>query len=110
MCGRYTISTVPEQLAERFQASLPLEGLRPRYNAAPTQELPVLLNEGERRMQLLRWGLIPSWAKDPKMGNRMINARAETVAQKSSFRAAFQRRRCLVLADGFYEWQKTSGG
>lgn len=110
MCGRYTIFIDPEQLAERFQASLPLEGLQPRYNAAPTQALPVLLNQGERRIQLLRWGLIPSWAKDPTIGNRMINARAETVAQKPSFRAAFQRRRCLVLADGFYEWQKTPQG
>ena len=110
MCGRFTIFADPDRLAERFEASLPADGLQPRYNAAPTQRLPVILNEVPPAIQLLQWGLIPSWAKDPAIGSRMINARAETLAEKPSFRAAFKKRRCLVLADGFYEWMKTSGG
>ena len=81
--------------------------LRPRYNIAPTQDVPVVRSSGGgRAWAQLRWGLIPSWAKDPSMGSRMINARSETVAEKPSFRAAFKRRRCLVVADGYYEWQK----
>lgn len=110
MCGRFTIFADPAQLAERFNAALPAEGLRPRYNAAPTQDLPVILNEDERAIQLLRWGLVPFWAKDPAIGNRMINARAETLPEKPSFRTPLQKRRCLVLADGFYEWKKTEHG
>ena len=110
MCGRFTIFADPDRLAERFQAELPAEGLQPRYNAAPTQHLPVILNEVPPAIQLLQWGLIPSWAKDPAIGSRMINARAETLAEKPSFRAAFKKRRCLVLADGFYEWLQTPAG
>ncbi len=110
MCGRFTIFADPGRLAERFQAELPAEGLQPRYNAAPTQRLPVILNEVPPAIQLLQWGLIPSWAKDPAIGSRMINARAETLAEKPSFRAAFKKRRCLVLADGFYEWLQTPAG
>lgn len=112
MCGRFSIFADPERLAERFDASLPEEGLRPRYNAAPTQNLPVILNEnnGARQIQLLRWGLVPSWAEDPVIGSRMINARSETLAEKPSFRTALKKRRCLVLADGFYEWQQTPTG
>lgn len=110
MCGRYTITVDPEQLAEHFNAQLPSETLVPRYNAAPTQNLPVITNEGQAQIQLFRWGLVPFWADDPSIGNRMINARGETVHEKPSFRTAFQRRRCLVLADSFYEWQKTSSG
>ncbi len=110
MCGRFTIFADPDRLAERFEASLPEAGLQPRYNAAPTQHLPVILNEDPPAIQLLQWGLIPSWAKDPAIGSRMINARAETLAEKPSFRAAFKKRRCLVLADGFYEWMKTPDG
>jgi putative SOS response-associated peptidase YedK len=107
MCGRFSIFADPSRLAERFEVSLPAEGLRPRYNAAPTQALPVILNEGDRVIQLLRWGLVPFWAKDPSIGSQMINARAETLAEKPSFRNALKKRRCLVLADGFYEWRKT---
>ena len=110
MCGRFSIFADPERLAERFDASLPEEGLRPRYNAAPTQNLPVILNEDERHIQLLRWGLVPFWAEDPAIGSRMINARSETLAEKPSFRTPLKKRRCLVLADGFYEWQKTPDG
>lgn len=110
MCGRFSIFADPERLAERFDATLPPQGLAPRYNAAPTQDLPVILNQEADAIQLLRWGLVPFWAKDPSIGNRMINARAETLAEKPSFRNALQKRRCLVLADGFYEWQQTDDG
>ena len=110
MCGRFSIFADPDRLAERFDASLPAEGLQARYNAAPTQNLSVILNEDERRIQLLRWGLVPFWAEDPAIGSRMINARSETLAEKPSFRTALKKRRCLVLADGFYEWQKTPDG
>lgn len=122
MCGRFSIFADPALLAERFAAALPPEGLRPRYNAAPMQQLPVILNEDRSTIQLLRWGLVPFWAKDPAIGNQMINARAETLPEKPSFRTPLQKRRCLVLADGFYEWsrgnpevagrsgQKTAGG
>ncbi len=110
MCGRYTIFTEPRRLMERFQAEWPDAPWQPRYNAAPTQPLPVLLNDGTRRIRLLRWGLIPHWAEDPTIGHRLINARAETLTQRPSFREAFRRRRCLVLADGFYEWQRTPRG
>jgi putative SOS response-associated peptidase YedK len=110
MCGRYSVAVDPEQLASRFNAELPSEPLPPRQNAAPTEHLPVLLNEGPRRIELLRWGLIPSWADDPSIGSRLINARAETLAEKPSFRSALKSRRCLVLANAFYEWQKTEDG
>ncbi len=109
MCGRYTLKTPVEALAERF-------GIEPAhaassYNIAPTQEVAAVLSEnGVRALEMLRWGLIPSWADDPQIGSRMINARAETVPEKPSFRRAFRSRRCLILADGFYEWRKTGGG
>jgi putative SOS response-associated peptidase YedK len=80
-----------------------------RYNVAPTQPVAVVANNGQNKLEFFHWGLIPSWAKDPKIGNRMINARAETVAEKTSFRVPYRRRRCLVLADGFYEWRKEPG-
>ncbi|MDP6953484.1 MAG: SOS response-associated peptidase [Alphaproteobacteria bacterium] len=110
MCGRYSLTTPEEALVGLFEAG-PLEGHAPRFNAAPAQTLPVvrLDSDGARQWAWLRWGLVPSWAKDPAIGNRMINARAETVAEKPSFRAAFRRRRCLVIADGFYEWQARDG-
>ncbi len=110
MCGRYTIYTDLTQLAERFGFDVGDVDLLPSYNVAPTQSvLTVVHNEGNHA-GLMRWGLIPSWAKDMSVGSRMINARAETVAEKPSFRAALTRRRCLVIADGFYEWQKTATG
>jgi putative SOS response-associated peptidase YedK len=112
MCGRFTLSTPAEMVAEIFElANVP--PLLPRYNIAPTQPAPVirLVPEANRReLDALRWGLIPAWADDPGIGNRMINARAETVATKPAFRAAFKSRRCLVVADGFYEWQKLPRG
>ncbi|MCP4664326.1 MAG: SOS response-associated peptidase [bacterium] len=110
MCGRYTL-TDPGDLVEELEVESPTQELAPRYNIAPTQDAPVVRigGEGERELALLRWGLIPSWAKEAAIGNRMINARSETVAEKPSFRTALRRRRCGVLADGFYEWRKTGG-
>ena len=109
MCGRYTLTASPEQLAELLGLD-EVEDFAPRFNIAPTQEVPVarVLLQGEgRQLDLLRWGLVPFWAKDAKIGSRMINARAETVADKPAYRAALRRRRCLVMADGFYEWRRT---
>jgi putative SOS response-associated peptidase YedK len=112
MCGRYSLSTSPESIAEIFGVRHVTE-FEPRYNIAPTQLVPIVRrdpNSDERRIDLLKWGLIPSWADDPAIGSRMINARSETVAEKPSFRSAFKSRRCLVPADGFYEWKKSAGG
>ncbi|AFY56398.1 hypothetical protein Riv7116_3958 [Rivularia sp. PCC 7116] len=110
MCGRFTLIAEPDRLKEMFEVSdISNCQLEPRYNIAPTQTVATVLYDSEskkRQCQLLRWGLIPSWSKDSKIGSRMINARAETLAEKPSFRSAFKRRRCLVLADGFYEWKK----
>jgi putative SOS response-associated peptidase YedK len=110
MCGRYTLHADPAEIAATFDVAPPPH-LAPRYNIAPTQPVPVVLaTAGERLFHLVNWGLVPSWARDPKMGARMINARAETVAEKPAFRAAFRRRRCLVPASGYYEWQAVPGG
>jgi len=109
MCGRFQATTSAAELARLFKAAGPLPNVQQRYNAAPTQDLPVVLRDretGERRIEALRWGLIPFWAKDAKIGFSTINAKAETVATAPAFRDAFKSRRCLVPADGFYEWQK----
>ncbi len=108
MCGRYSQTQPAEIIAKAFQVDN-LPTLEPRYNIAPTQSVPSVLQTSastNRQLKMLHWGLIPSWAKDRKMGARLINARAETVAEKPAFRSAFRQRRCLVLADGFYEWQQ----
>jgi len=107
MCGRFTLTTNLGAVAARFGVSRFLEeaGRVPRYNIAPTQLVIVVNDDGTRHLTQMRWGLIPSWAKDPAIGNRMINARAETVATKPAFRVALRKRRCLMPADGFYEWQ-----
>lgn len=110
MCGRFSLTSGDRDIEEEFEVSIPT-GYKPRYNIAPTQEILALLQgEGSRRLEFLRWGLIPSWAKDPKIGNRLINARAETLFEKPSFKSAVQQRRCLVIADGFYEWRDTEQG
>jgi putative SOS response-associated peptidase YedK len=112
MCGRYTLTPSADELVEVFDVDeLTFEDWAPRYNLAPTQDAPVIIRgpEGERRMGLMRWGLVPGWADDPGIGNRLINARSETVARRSAFREAFASRRCLVPADGFYEWQRREG-
>ena len=112
MCGRFTLTLVdPAVLAAEFSLVGPLPTLAPRYNIAPTQPVATVIRapDGERNwLVLMRWGLIPRWAKERSIGARLINARAETVHQKPSFRDALRRRRCLVVADGFYEWRKTA--
>jgi putative SOS response-associated peptidase YedK len=110
MCGRYTLTTPAERLAEQFGFDGSSVELPPNYNVAPTQGVAVVIEEGgQRRLEVLRWGLIPPWADDPQIGSRMINARSETAPGKPSFRRAFRERRCLIPADGFYEWQRTNG-
>ena len=109
MCGRFTLTADPDQLRAYFPGLAIPEELPPRYNIAPSQPVAVIPNDGKGQLNFFVWGLIPSWAKDPKIGNRMINARAETLAEKPSFRAAFRRRRCLIPADGFYEWRQEPG-
>jgi putative SOS response-associated peptidase YedK len=105
MCGRFTLRTPLSVLAERFLFDLEGASAVPRFNIAPTQEiLAVRQEQGRRRLVSLHWGLIPPWAKSPKMAYSTINARADTIATKPAFRAAFIKRRCLVLADGYYEW------
>jgi putative SOS response-associated peptidase YedK len=105
MCGRFTLTVPPELIADLYDLEVPL-AYRPRFNIAPTQPVAVIANRAERAVELFRWGLIPRWAKDAKIASRLINARSETLAEKPSFKQAYQRRRCLVLADGFYEWRK----
>jgi len=105
-----TLSTPTEKLIELF-AMTAFPRFEPRFNIAPTQRVTcVRLHEGIRQAAEMKWGLIPSWAKDPSIGNRMINARSETAATKPSFRAAWKRRRCLIPVDGFYEWEKLANG
>jgi len=105
VCGRFTLTTNLGAIAARFGVARFLEEVGPRYNIAPTQTVIVVNDDGTRHLAHMQWGLIPSWAKDPTIGNRMINARAETVATKPAFRVALRKRRCLIPADGFYEWQ-----
>src|SRR6201990_3521807 len=110
MCGRYTVTSAPEALRALFryeeQPNFP-----PRYNVAPTQPIAVVrLFEGKRQFVLMRWGLLPSWVKDPKAFSLIVNARGESVIDKPAFRAAMKYRRCLIPADGFYEWKATDGG
>ncbi|GAC1546716.1 MAG: SOS response-associated peptidase [Herpetosiphon sp.] len=108
MCGRYTLKSSPQAIADHFM--LPeVPTLAPHFNIAPSVDVPVVLaaEHQERSLHFLRWGFIPAWADDAAIGNRMINARSETVASSPAFRNAFRSRRCLVIADGFYEWQKS---
>jgi putative SOS response-associated peptidase YedK len=107
MCGRFAFYSPSEATAALFGAASSTE-VEPRYNIAPTQFIAAVRRDEQDTPELtmLRWGLVPFWAKDPSIGNRMINARSETVAEKPSFRNAYKKRRCLVLADGFYEWRK----
>ncbi len=111
MCGRYVIYD-EEKALERFDADLSIKkvDLAPHYNAAPSQQLPTILRNSPNHMEFMRWGLIPAWAKDPSIGYKMINARAETVATKPSFRHAFKSQRCIIPANGFYEWKQSDDG
>lgn len=111
MCGRFTLSQPSDAIASAF--NLPeIPSLEPRYNIAPTQLIPAILlthEQSEKQLKLLHWGLIPSWAKEPAIGAKLINARSETVSEKPSFKSALKQRRCLIVADGFYEWQRQDG-
>lgn len=107
MCGRFTYANEFRDIRIRFDLEKEIPLFRPRYNTAPAQEVPVIFNrDSARTLTMMQWSLIPSWAKDPAIGNKMINARAETLAEKSAFTRLIRKRRCLVLADGFYEWRK----
>ncbi len=112
MCGRFTLITRREDLARELGLppdAIP-EDLRPRYNIAPAQLVPILVKDRELRFAFFRWGLVPHWAEDPSIGSRMINARRETLAEKPSFRAPLASQRCLIIADGFYEWHEREKG
>lgn len=108
MCGRYAfIKTNPNELKERFKLTKAPKQLKPRYNIAPSQDVPVILNESSKEISMARWGLIPNWAKEENTQYSMINAKAETITQKPAYRGPIKRKRCLIIADSFYEWQRT---
>lgn len=110
MCGRFTLTSTPAEIADFFGADQQGLDLAPNYNVAPTTDVVTIIGDGnEMALDLMHWGLVPSWAKDISIGSRMINARSETLAEKPSFRRALARRRCLVVANGFYEWQVVPG-
>ena len=108
MCGRYTLTIDIKTVAEKFGVPASLD-TSPRYNIAPTQEVVSVMRNGASHLARLRWGLIPSWAKDESIGSRMINARAETLTEKPSFKGLLRSKRCLIVADGFYEWKQENG-
>jgi putative SOS response-associated peptidase YedK len=109
MCGRFSLTSNEAELNLRFELEGGTAPYVPRYNGAPTQLLAVITNENPHKLSYHRWGLIPPWAKDISIGNKMINARAETITEKASFRTPLNSRRCLIPADGFYEWQQDAG-
>ena len=111
MCGRFVSSSPPDEIAKYFGVDEVSERLlEPNYNVAPTSDIyTVLETGGVRRLEPIHWGLVPIWAKDMKVGNRMINARAESLAEKNAYKRAFAKRRCIIPADGFYEWRKVPG-
>jgi len=111
MCGRFTLTLSPEELQAAFpNFDIPLD-LPPSYNIAPSQPIPVIINDGENKLDFYTWGLIPSWTEPENFGKySLINARSETAAEKASFKASFRRRRCLILSDGFFEWSKSTSG
>lgn len=110
MCGRFTLHTPISDLQLAFKGFAFPDEVEPHYNIAPSLSILTISNDGEREVSAARWGLVPFWAKDPKIGNRMINARSETLASKPAFREAYQHKRCLILADGFFEWKKSADG
>lgn len=109
MCGRFTLTVDPAELREKFPGADFPPQFAPRFNIAPTQPVLAIPNDGRNQADFFIWGLIPTWAKDPSIGNRLINARGETLAEKPSFRGSYKYKRCLVLADGFYEWKAQPG-
>jgi putative SOS response-associated peptidase YedK len=113
VCGRYTLTNVAPNLLGPLFGVEDVPAFAPRFNISPTQEAPIVRVTqpgGQRRLELARWGLVPSWAKDPSIGDRMINARAETAAEKPAYRSSFKSKRCLVVTDGFFEWKKLGSG
>ncbi len=106
MCGRFSFSPLAKIIEDRFDVKVDPGQYKPRYNSAPSQELAVISNESPDELSYFKWGLIPFWAKDKSIGNKMINAKGETIMEKASFKNPFKRKRCLVLSDGFYEWKK----
>jgi putative SOS response-associated peptidase YedK len=111
MCGRFTLTVSPDELRAAFPNFTIPDDIPPSYNIAPSQPIPVVANDSQNKLDFFRWGLIPSWTKPDKVGKyNLINARSETVAEKASFKNSFRRRRCLILADGFFEWSKSSSG
>lgn len=110
MCGRFVAAAPPDQIARYFDAETPEALLEPNYNVAPTHDVYAVLEDGMvRRVEALHWGLVPRWAKTPSIGSKMINARAETLATKNAYKAAYRKRRCIIPADGFYEWKVVPG-
>ncbi|MEW6210729.1 MAG: SOS response-associated peptidase [Acidobacteriota bacterium] len=106
MCGRFVREKSITVIADQFGVDEISTDLEPSYNIAPTQKVAVIVSDGRKQLVSVQWGLIPSWSKDPAIGNKLINARSETITEKASFRNAFKKRRCLIVADGFYEWQR----
>ncbi len=109
MCGRFVRNSDILTITTEFNIEQTSFDLEPSYNVAPTQNIIIIINDGKKQLIECEWGFIPSWAKEPSVGNKMINARSETVADKPTFKSAFKNRRCLVVADGFYEWRKEGG-
>jgi putative SOS response-associated peptidase YedK len=110
MCGRFTLTVDLSDLQQEYGLEIETIEWEPRFNIAPTQNVAVVTDSDSRKLQMMRWGLVPFWAKDINIGNQMINARSETAAEKPSFKYAFKQRRCLIPADGFYEWAKPAPG
>jgi putative SOS response-associated peptidase YedK len=109
MCGRFTLTVDPAELQDAFGDFIFPNQFAPRYNIAPTQPVLAIPNDGKNKADFFLWGLIPSWSKDPAIANKLINARGETIAEKPSFRGSFKYKRCLIPADGFYEWKAQAG-
>jgi putative SOS response-associated peptidase YedK len=110
MCGRFVRGSSISEIADEFNADYTGIDIKPSYNITPGQNIVLVTGQGGKNIVLCKWGFIPSWSKDPSIGNRMINARSETVAEKTAFRGAFRKQRCLIAANGFYEWRKTGSG
>jgi len=108
MCGRFSFAVIAEMIEEHFHVRVDTNTYKPRYNCTPTQNLAVISNKNPNELSFYKWGLIPVWAKDKSIGSKLINAKAETIEQKPTFKNLFKRKRCLVLSDGFYEWKKVN--
>ncbi len=111
VCGRYTLLAEEAEILKEFGITNHIEGFEPRFNIAPGQKVLAVIDDGQqKRAGFMKWGLVPSWSKDPKVGYKMINARSETAHEKPSYKKLMSQKRCLIIADGFYEWKKTDNG